>query len=357
MKLETLSPVHVGSGEKYTTIDYVCEAGKLYVIDSGRLQRKLESRGLMERFIGLVKSVGSVDIGRFLRDNGVAPAEVASFVIPVKHHIRGMISIAINSQGRLYVPGSSIKGAIRTAYAYCKMSEVNDPDGRILRTMTNVGRGRGEIRSKEVFDKSGLLREIFAKEATKRKDVPHYDKMKSIEVSDSGFVSEADVGIYTLHRVGGRRAGVPMNVEAITPGVELELEVRFTPEVGVGDVIDTPEKLCRLVNEFARKVVSIEVGLINRYGLDEVVRFYKGLANELDGLEPNKCIMRVGFGKMFWDQTILPYFWEDKRFMGQFFSEMRRRVWRRGEGEPATIWCYVEDNVPKGVLGWVKLCF
>ncbi|MCS6815833.1 MAG: type III-A CRISPR-associated RAMP protein Csm5 [Blastocatellia bacterium] len=111
--LRCLSPVHVGSGRQFTKFDGVYWDKRWYVIDLDRvLAGGVEINALTRAMSGRTFA-WSV----WLREQGIAPSDVAAYHLscpqdPLETPIRAAVK---DVYGQPYLPGSSIKGAIRTA--------------------------------------------------------------------------------------------------------------------------------------------------------------------------------------------------------------------------------------------------
>ena len=109
-KLECVTPVHVGSGaDLIRSIDFYADGGFTEVLDPDLL---LMAAGAIEGFADAIRR-GS-GIAPFLKARGLNPA---TFRL---HRVRGSIEaqrlrLAIRGgDGRPMIPGSSLKGALRT---------------------------------------------------------------------------------------------------------------------------------------------------------------------------------------------------------------------------------------------------
>ncbi len=119
MKLEVLTPIHIGSGEKYLGIDFVVRGDKIAFIDSYKFFSEIERKGR-----------DPVEVARQIAD-GESPAkfveDIESMVIRTLPFVGGArrreILEHIKSNGKPYIPGSSIKGAVRTVLLWKVVKE------------------------------------------------------------------------------------------------------------------------------------------------------------------------------------------------------------------------------------------
>ncbi len=131
--IEVLTPVHIGSHEgAFTTYDYVLRGGNLYVIHQGKLAEFLDKRQKIEDFTREVEKRGkNFDIGNFLDSLGVTEShlkEMSRYSISAEKRkgLRQLQPHIRDARGRDYIPGSSIKGAMRTAYIYKSLKTMRE---------------------------------------------------------------------------------------------------------------------------------------------------------------------------------------------------------------------------------------
>ncbi|MGQ9485642.1 MAG: type III-A CRISPR-associated RAMP protein Csm5 [Desulfosoma sp.] len=123
-----LSPIHIGTREgALLPMEYLYHQGSIWVVDESKLGRFLLQRNLMDQFIqeafskNLKKHGLSGFFERHARNaplNQLAP-EVAAYSVPGGQPDMGEFRPFVRDGfGRVYIPGTSIKGVLRTAYLY-----------------------------------------------------------------------------------------------------------------------------------------------------------------------------------------------------------------------------------------------
>ncbi|TCK06222.1 CRISPR type III-A-associated RAMP protein Csm5 [Phorcysia thermohydrogeniphila] len=144
-RLEVKTPLSITTGEEYTFLEYTVKGNKFYLIDFGRFIGKLRKAGKFREFFELMKNFTVYDIPRlqrFFMEN--VDESVSLFVGEVDEDAVKYFRNKMRSMQRLsredketfqktvskfvvkkihrnpltnlpYIPGSSIKGAIRTA--------------------------------------------------------------------------------------------------------------------------------------------------------------------------------------------------------------------------------------------------
>ena len=138
IQLDIISPVHIGSGEEYVPTDYVIKNKQLFVINRAKFISKIEKIGKYEEFLSICDSGNILKIRKFIYDN--FDESLVEFKIDVTTDIQNEYAQKLdkpsqiesanrrvinaleirklaysNFENKIIIPGSSIKGAIRTA--------------------------------------------------------------------------------------------------------------------------------------------------------------------------------------------------------------------------------------------------
>ena len=127
--LLAMAPIHIGNGEKYTSREFIYENGYFYFPDMGKFYNRMVEKGYdqkFERFLQERKESASNNrLISFLEDNRISDRNFGGYrIIETKletnnNYLRGgalnQVSKFIRDPfGNPYIPGSSLKGAIRT---------------------------------------------------------------------------------------------------------------------------------------------------------------------------------------------------------------------------------------------------
>ncbi len=125
---EALSPIHIGSGSEIEPLDYIIRGNRLYLFSMNSFVSKLTDSE-RARFEAVIDSGDLISVRKFLFDNADVE-KCAAYSVEVSAGVAGryraklqdvqnqlMISPFIRDtvSGRPFIPGSSLKGAIRTA--------------------------------------------------------------------------------------------------------------------------------------------------------------------------------------------------------------------------------------------------
>lgn len=213
-RIRLTSPIlHIGSEvSQLNPFEYIPTARKVYFPDQDVLAKALQQRGKLQDFINAVENREEIaDLLRQtfgeswqtatdLEKNPIFPEHLvdAKWTTQKITDLRPMIH---NGFGQLYIPGSSIKGAIRTAIAYHLIKHADQyqvPQSQRISEIEKQLRqklDRGELKSsyKQKFaDDDLLMNHLFSQFSLRyqgrnipAKTGPNTDILRAVQVSDS----------------------------------------------------------------------------------------------------------------------------------------------------------------------------
>ena len=120
VRYRTLSPLHIGDGGILSNFEYIVHNGRAYFFEPKDLRKILPGKDF-DQFINYTLSEDYPSLGSFLEKYGgkerlKAVSQMASY--SRRYEVSGMprrIWSFIKSRNKPYIPGSEVKGAIRTA--------------------------------------------------------------------------------------------------------------------------------------------------------------------------------------------------------------------------------------------------
>ncbi|MGA1845997.1 type III-A CRISPR-associated RAMP protein Csm5 [Deferribacter abyssi] len=224
--IKVLSPIHIGSGDSYIPYEYVIKDGYLFFLDREKLTEIIIQKGKYEDFLNVIDSNNILKIRKFIYDNFDNKAVLYKVKVSTlveneyKERLgqfanieRGGMRRVINAleikrfvrekfANQVIIPGSSVKGAIRTAvlsYIASRSQQVN-------------ANNSSELEQK-------LLK--FWK-------IPD-DPFKNVKVSDFKMVN-GEVFIDVVRNTKSFNTdsrGVPVKMELVLPGAIFEGDIKF----------------------------------------------------------------------------------------------------------------------------------
>ncbi len=210
LTVKVLTPLHIGTGTVLTEgFDYVCHNGRTYRLNIDRLAEELYTRDPK-----LTETLMRRPPGELLKPEDLRPdAPYIRYVLPGVPSGREFREAIKDPYDKPYIPGSSLKGALRTVIAWHAWRELG------------LSLARVQLGKQPKFAAQDLEAEIFGRDPEKGRKSPHHDLMRAIHVSDSDPRDTSVLGIYRV-RVWTKRGGAaPISVEAIKPGTEFTVEV------------------------------------------------------------------------------------------------------------------------------------
>lgn len=359
-KLTTLTPLHIGDGnELQYNLDYIKSRNAIEVLD---VESILEELGSIPGAINEMGR-GNFDLLRFMRDFHITKQYLYTMAYRGDRPPRSIRSFIKDAYGRIYIPGSSLKGALRTALWVTALNRRDLP------------RAQGSINE---FKKA--VRKIMSPS-------PHTDFLRSFQVSDSigqspqDYLAATEIKFFNLLR--GDRAGwidfgqrrqnktsfqeaQGIVVETVPPGHNFVLKFQtkdFLQNPLIQQLANIPncpslheqKTMCEAVNRHSLDIIFKEKDFFSQFGTETagVTSSYNTLKTILlkDSTEQNTIITRMSWGSGWkgmtgdWmDENQLRYVREKVRLGRQevpVFPKSRRLA--------------MQDGIPALPLGWVKL--
>ena len=312
IKIEVISPVHVGDNENKnlsSLSDFIVENTKIKIIDHKKLENIFfENPHIMEDYIKEVKkhSGTSFSIKSFLIKHKIAFNEITSEEsIPLYGNFGGKeIHSFISENGKKYLPGSSIKGAIRNALAYVFLNKHLE----MIRALENK---HFEPKSKPNFSYEDI--QIFGKD-------PLNDILKFLQISDSASFSKNSIAIYSCKNYHLKKQkldnNIPINYECILPDSETKLKIKIKENIPIEKLQIRDKsfwnehlsitKIFEALNTLSQKFIEREIGeLSNVKEMQQTIVFYNNLLNEIKNSNNKSGYFCLGKGTTIMEKTIL----------------------------------------------------
>lgn len=196
IRLETQGPVHIGSGEKLRKQEWILDRGaqEAIIIDTSKFFHLLNEKGLLQKYEAYV-SQSRQPLHQWLKEQNVRPGDIRTFTAyrldTVGFNLRNdkikdMRMTVKDPYGMPYVPGSSLKGAIRNV-VLAEMIRRKPADA------SDIKRGAaGKFDSRRYLgNEARALNEHYLHTKgvyTKEKSQAVNDAMSGIRISDSNSV-------------------------------------------------------------------------------------------------------------------------------------------------------------------------
>ena len=366
IKLTTLTPVCIGDGNKINSItDYICDRNRIYYLNKEKIAERLAGDDeMMDRYMsGIISNMNNnnrteFDLKIFLEKAlKLSQYDYAFYSVEGKT-TKELNTIIKNPDRSPYIPGSTLKGAIKTAFLYeWLLDKNNEWCKKYLQNMDN-----------EEIEK--VLKEELETELDSYQLRVHDSSMFDFE-KNCKIIENKRLSIKTL------KTEIPQSWECISENKTCETQIW---EMRKGDKIYSWEDICRVVNGYTQHQNIREIELLENISengnikykderiKDSLIKFYEEMDAEIED-NPNCIFMRIGSGKgYFYNSVALAlYDADDSSDKDDFLKLLKksgygkiydRKIKRMKEYDlkpyefPITRFIELSDNQP---LGWVKL--
>lgn len=355
LTITLLSPLHIGSGrELLRDYDYVTHGSKTWVIrPEGMLDAFVDAEGVLdERILGRPAR-------ELLRKEDFDPGNRTLFryVLPGQPRAQGYGAVLREQYkdafDRPYIPGSSIKGSLRTMLAWHGF--------QAQKLALNVG----DLQGGRSWAAQPIERRIFGRD-------PNHDLLRAVQVGDSTPQEQETLRIVNAQVVtGSEKFGSPIEVEAVWT------DTLFHATLTLDGFLrsDQAEAELRMRNRFtwlndlpaigrawAQQHLERERDWFRQRKYDAVGRLYHQMLGLLktNKLSPNQFFMQIGWGGGWESKTLGNLLrtdrkqWEGllgdkrlsparfKRKVGDAFPKSRRVVVVNNQVAAPMGWCLVE---------------
>lgn len=346
LKLTAESPITIlaDSGSDLSPYsDYiVSENGNfLYYVNQNLVEKKFAEKieknpSLIDEYTngvrlgmnGLDKNRSTFELKSFLQNKlGISLSDLKK-VKTIGNWVGNKINLKTISKeaGRLYIPGSSLKGAFRTAILFDwfvnsiegkkEISKLQKSLSDLIRNIDNNGLRESINREKRnVFDEEILFGKLNpSKGETKTAPLSQYLICRdSQSISDNKLEATFAKGIRRKPlKLGAKESVIPMPREAITKGaiIQTYYSIRLNQIPKTHHLLyleSETDKLLKVINQFSKAFIVYEIEKLCEYkpttkDLKSLLDFYEKL---LLRIENGEHFLRIGSGKTFYDNSLI----------------------------------------------------
>lgn len=298
VEITTLNPLHIGTGDVLLRdYDYVTGGKQTWVLDRDAI--------LAEEYDREEAGGRGIDFKRLAIPPGqlVRPDELREDSPYVRYALAGTTTIdQVREQikdvnGQCYLPGSTLKGALRTVLmSHAVKSGAFKPD---------IGR-LGEQRE---WAAQAWEEQVFGRD-------PNHDLLRALIVSDSEPLPRSPSPLMLLNAqvFAAGPPGAPIVVEAIKPDVTFKLTVRVDEylfseaahKLGLANRRNWLENLAQIARDIGQEQIRRERAFIaGRRGLEATQQFYDRLAQAR--LPEGGFLLQIAWGAGWAAKTVSPW--------------------------------------------------
>ena len=315
LEITGVSPVFIGSGDLYSQLDYVVENQKLHLLNFDSLLNEIP----LNLIDDLTKNISDNfsnnrwegDVKTFLEDYDLDWKKH----VEQSHELIGEIGKNelhqfIKTSDRLYIPGSSVKGAIRTCILFSILKNNpalrNREESTILRYFSDRN-FQDLIRTSANDD---LLRALI---------------ISDLHLSDpTNYTKIMESSVYHLEN---KENTIPIFYEVLDEGFRGSGSIKINKHLIENDVLKTQyfdltiSSLMKAVNEFSQEIIAHELNTFQSQkddNLSQIISFYTSLDQQIKNLGKNECILRIGQGSSVLAVTLFLNFQDNKRIVQKY---------------------------------------
>lgn len=238
-KVRTVSPIHVGDGSQYTPLEYLVHEKRFHYLPYERVAAAL-TPAQRQAWLAYLEKERQPSLSAFAADNKLA-ATIAgqacySMACTQPGTMRDLRAF-IKTGGQAYLPGSEMKGALRTAVLYQMLGEEREYMwlAEQIRQVDRESKNLQDYAKREKRQLHERLEErlqlrLLCPPQTDWRRGPNYDLLRFLQIPDSGPIDTDArtmfIGAVNIYN-GGRE--ITAYAECVDAGIEFDF-ARFGPE-------------------------------------------------------------------------------------------------------------------------------
>ncbi|MBO8126744.1 MAG: type III-A CRISPR-associated RAMP protein Csm5, partial [Firmicutes bacterium] len=269
----------------------------------------------------------------FLEEVGLDFKKHSLKKIPVAGEVREQIQLHIKSGNQPYIPGSSLKGAIRTALVSFFFESEGD---KLIKKKGYIG--------EDIFGRYGN------------------DILKYMLVSDTMPFQGDVLRIARFYKLNleSKKSTIPVIKEVIAQGSVSTFTIKTIAKKGeVEDKFSflyegNEESLLGIINTYSQKNIEIELEQLQKHRgnqLKDIEEFYINLLDTVIKADHSKeAYLRIGSGKTFYDNTIA------QKLSKHLLCQVIRRNYNKVDVNSFPItWTIIIEGFCIEVPGWIRI--
>ncbi|NLD49594.1 MAG: type III-A CRISPR-associated RAMP protein Csm5 [Clostridiaceae bacterium] len=332
LEIETHGPVHIGNGEKHSPYEFVYqpESNRLGMLNEGKWLKYLKNNKLYEKY---EKDALSRDfkVYNWMRNNSIEPwnIDVYRYVIDgveqdKEKGLNDVSCVVKNYKGEPYIPGSSIKGVLRTAILCCHLSNNKgkyEYDWNLISNSVKNGKERDIKKCIESLEEK-CFGNLPWKDEGKRPQRQLVDVFRAVLVSDTTSVPAESITVVQKNDWGKKSVDsgrtLPLWRETIKKNIRLRFDLTMdfnmlnSCDIGIAKI----EDVLGMLNYYYEDVLMKFEAYFKVQGLDEIYS------------SKDKPLVYLGGGAGFHTKSILYSLAPDMQSASRLVAEHLDRVFK-----------------------------
>ncbi len=353
--LETISPLHIGNGEMLSSVgEFITTSDNIRYLRLDELDKFLAAKDLIDSYTNSILERGEeFDTFTTLQNFGI---EIEKFILKdvklnakdLKPTDNNILYIFNNNNGNTYIPGSSIKGMLKTILLFHYLKNDVGYIKDIEKTINTKFEGWNK------YDAIKWLNNKWENEVT---NIFNSKEFNLLRPSDTPYYEKSNIHIEQVKRQNIYDSG-PTSLdwlqEVIIKGATNIFNLTIVPNFGGKfSFLNSPNlyHLFEYINDYSLSMINFELDLLNDSSYENknfIIEVLEQLKDQIDTSNNEFAICRIGKGKSIYFQTILSLLKEEA--LKIYINKIKGPDNSNGN-YPSTRVLTAFDEM----LGWVKL--
>ena len=266
MVLKTVSPVHIGTGKTLSKKEYIFLNNKKKVLipDVNKLYQGLQRKGMGTQFTQYLLTDERIDLNTWLQKNNISPKDYGRWI---RYELdcgdflqeEGKKAIEVmefqkDSYGLPYVPGTSVKGMLRTILLSYRLMTEKEAWSNERKQVSREAKQSGNKGKRYLSRENALIEEkllhTLSRKDEKGKEVDSRnavnDCLSGLIVGDSEPLSLEDLVLCQKidENVEGKQHAINILRESIKPGRDIKFKLTIDTEIckySIEDILKAAE--------------------------------------------------------------------------------------------------------------------
>lgn len=380
IEVRMVSPFHIGSGDKIEPKWFTWSGQEAAIIDETALLRQVVERHLVGPFEQFCLDPGA-NAQDFLLKSAIALPDVVAYIVKCSDRPREILTF-IKTRNRPFLPGSSLKGALRSSLlrAFFLQADEQTMKEAAARLDQAISGRRPDRLPGQPLEQLLFTGDEVPKERGQvvQSKTHNYDLLRMLGLSDSPRLPSKVLQVRPVEVLSAqtdkslRPKDFVLYPEMITPGFKFKVQMKLdlsmllknygSDYLGLyrkSDYVLQFAKHCRIA---ARHLLEQDAQFYDTYGRPRLADWCQQRLDELKKMQGNECLLPIGWGSGYDAKTVTDLFQPDLfetvlesyRNTGRLGRATGRGDWLGPDLSPKTrrVTEWNDEEVP---LGWLRL--
>lgn len=350
--LDTITPLHIGNDEKLSSVgEFITTTSKIRYLDTNKISQFLYENNKIDDYSEkIIQSAQGFDTLKVLEELGfdvensiLNEIELGKNTLNVLHN--NILHVFIEAYNRKYIPGSSLKGMIKTVLLY-----------HYLRNNKNILKQIEEEIENQLYKENSIygLKGIWEKYENQ---IFKKNEFNFLRFADSPCITDDLLQVEQVkrqHLFNIDSKGLDWLAETIKSDISIPLRFQILPEFSQNQSILNSWDITQLfgiMNDYSLTMIDFEINMLNLSSFFEKVTLISKLneiKKEIKQSENKYALCRLGKGKTVYFNTLWPLLTD------KVLKKVIEKLYKSEDSEklfPATRVLTINDEM----LGWIRI--